>query len=338
MPLTIAAMLLCAGCADALLSPEPGDSPPQVAQAMWTDVDQYYSFFGVNKIDWGSIGGEYLPRVTTATSDSDLFDVLGIMLSKLKDGHATLDAPGRHYEYDGWYQDYPANYSSAFIDAYLGPGERTAAGGGVVWGRLGTMGYLGISTFDRQGIAAAVDTALAALGDSLPGLIVDVRSNGGGSEAQARAVAGHFARQRVLYAYHRYKSGPGHDDFGPSIPDYLEPSGRHRYYGPIAVLTNRGVYSAAEDFVLAMRALPRVTTVGDTTGGGSGNPIARELPNGWIVHVPRWQLWGVGGTFFEGVGLAPDVPVQITDADKVQVRDTILERAWIILLYEAGGS
>jgi hypothetical protein len=337
MPLTAATMLVCAGCADALLSPEPGASPPQVAQAMWTDVDQYYSFFGVRKIDWDSIGREYMPRVSATTSDHDLFDVLSIMLSKLRDGHATLDTPDRHYEYDGWYQDYPANYSAAFIDAYLGPGERVAAGSAVLWGMLGAVGYLRISTFGQPDIDAGVDTALAALGDSIPGLIVDVRGNGGGSDTEAQAVAGHFTRQRVLYAYHRYKSGPGHDDFGPSIPDYLQPSGRHRYYGPIAVLTNRGVYSAAEDFVLAMHALPHVTTVGDTTGGGSGNPIARELPNGWIVHVPRWQLWGVGGTFFEGVGLAPDLAVQITDADKVQGRDTILERAWSLLLLQAGG-
>lgn len=103
----------------------------------------------------------------------------------------------------------------------------------------------------------------------------------------------------------------------------------------MAVLTNRGVYSAAEDFVLAMRALPQVRTVGDTTGGGSGNPIARELPNGWVLHVPRWQVWAADGTFFEGVGLAPDLPVQMTDADRARGRDTILERALQIIFESA---
>jgi len=60
-----------------------------------------------------------------------------------------------------------------------------------------------------------------------------------------------------------------------------------RYTDPIALLTNRRTFSAAESFVLAMRTLPQVTIVGDTTGGGSGNPLHRELPNGWGLSVSR---------------------------------------------------
>lgn len=334
----VAALFVCAGCADALLSPEPADSAPQVARAVWSDVDQYYSFFDIKNVNWDSIGQAYLPQVTGATAPSDLFDVLAGMLGTLRDGHLTLDAPGRHFEYVGWFEGYPTNFEPGFIGSYLGLSERTAAGDAVVWGRIGGVGYLRITTFDQPDINAAVDTALASLGDSLQGLAIDVRSNGGGLEDQARAVAGHFTRRRVLYAYHRYKDGPGHEDFGPLVADYVHPSRGHGYYGPIAVLTNRRVYSAAEDFVLAMRALPRVTTVGDTTGGGSGAPIARELPNGWVLHVPTWQIWGADGTFFEGVGLAPDVPQQMTLEDRLRGRDTILERAVSILLKESSGS
>jgi hypothetical protein len=330
--------LLCAstGCADVLLSPEPGDSPPEVAHAFWTEVDQYYSYFDVNGIDWDSIGGEYLPRVTASTTDNELFNVLGVMLSKLRDGHATLDSPSRHYEYDGWYVDYPPNYEPAFIGSYLGSPRGSAAGSAVSWGRLGAgIGYLRIATFEQPGIGEGVDTALASLGASMRGLVLDIRSNGGGSDTEGEAAAGRVTTERVLYRIVRYKNGPAHDAFGPKEQGWLEPAGRQRYLGPVAVLTNRGVYSAAEDFLLAMRVLPRVTTVGDTTGGGSGNPIPRELPNGWVVHVPRWQVWGADGTFFEGVGLAPDVEVQMTDADRLKGRDSILERAIQVVLDES---
>jgi hypothetical protein len=317
-----------AGCADALLSPEPGDAPPAVAQAFWTEVDQYYSYFGVNGIDWDSIGSEYLPRVTGSTSENELFNVLSVMLSKLRDGHATLDSPSRHYEYDGWYADYPQNYEPAFIGTYLSQPRGIAAGGAVTWGRLAAgIGYLRISTFEQSGIGEGVDTALASLGASLGGLVLDIRSNAGGSDAESEAAAGRFTTEPVMYRIVRYKNGPAHDAFGPKEEEWLEPAGRQRYLGPVAILTNRGVYSAAEDFLLAMRVLPGVTTVGDTTGGGSGNPIPRELPNGWVVHVPRWQVWAADGTFFEGVGLAPDTVVWMTDADRVKGRDTILERA-----------
>ena len=324
-----------AGCADALLSPERGDSPPEVAHAFWSEVDQHYSFFDVNGIDWDSIGSEYLPRVTASTTDRELFNVLSVMLSKLRDGHATLDSPSKHYEYDGWYANYPPNYEPAFIGTYLSQPRGVAAGGAVSWGRLRVgVGYLRISTFDASGIGDAVDEALVSLGSSMRGLVLDIRSNGGGSDAQSEAAAGRFTTERVMYRVVRYKDGPAHDAFGPKKEDWLEPAGSHPFPGPVALLTNRGVYSAAEDFVLAMRAIPRVRTVGDTTGGGSGNPIARELPNGWVVHVPRWQVWAADGTFFEGVGLAPDVEVQMTDADRAKARDTILERAVQIVLDE----
>jgi Peptidase family S41/Tricorn protease C1 domain len=334
--LGVCALLAVAGCADALLSPEPGDAPPEVARAFWSEVDQYYSFFDVKGVDWSALGDEYLPRVTSSTSDQQLFNTLSVMLSKLRDGHATLDAPGMHYAYDGWYMAYPQNYDPSFVDGYLSAPRGSAAGSAVTWGRLGDhLGYLRISTLGRDGIGDGVDQALAAFGDSLSGLVIDVRSNGGGSDAQGDAAAGRFTRQRVLYRTVRYKTGPAHDDFGPPIEGWIEPAGARPYSGPVVVLTNRGVFSAAEDFVLAMRVLPQVTVVGDTTGGGSGNPIPRELPNGWNVHVPRWRVWGADGTFFEGVGLAPDIPVQITDADRARAHDTILERA-IEVITEGG--
>jgi Peptidase family S41/Tricorn protease C1 domain len=338
-PAVLAALVGLPACADSLLTPELANTPPRVATEVWTDVDEYYPFFGWKHINWDSIGSEYVPRVTASTDDHHLFGVLSIMLSKLKDGHVTLDAPGRHYEYDGWYEGYPVNFSPPLADAYLGVTKRQTGRGDVIWGYVaGGVGYLRITTFFQTGVAAEVDSALAALGDSLRGLLIDVRSNGGGLEDEARAAAGHFTKAPVLYGYHRYKSGPGHDEFGPSIQDWVEPKGPHGYYGPMAVLTNRGVYSAAEDFVLAMRALPKVTTVGDTTGGGSGDPIARELPNGWILHVPRWQVWGVVGTVFEGIGLAPEHPVRLTDTERAEGRDPIIERGRSAVLAASSGN
>lgn len=328
-------MITSAGCSDWILSPEPGTTPPEVAQAFWSDVDQYYSFFAAKGIDWDSIGREYVPRVTASTSDRDLFNVLSIMLSKLEDGHASLQAPFASYYFDGWYTDHPVNYEPTFISRYVMAPQGVTAEGAVGWGRLGAdVGYLRISNFERAGIGEGVDAALAALGD-VQGLVVDIRSNGGGSDTESEAAAGRFTTERVMYRVIRYKTGPAHDDFGPKQENWLEPVGAHPYLGPVALLTNRGVYSAAEDFVLAMRVLPRVTVVGDTTGGGSGNPIPRELPNGWVVRVPRWQVWAADGTFFEGVGLVPDVEVRITHEDLAHGRDSILERGVQLVLEQA---
>jgi hypothetical protein len=103
--------------------------------------------------------------------------------------------------------------------------------------------------------------------------------------------------------------------------------GRLAYDGPIVVLQNRGLFSAAETFVLAMRTRPDVTFVGDSTGGGSGNPIPRELPNRWVLWVSRWQVTTPGGSWYEGIGLAPDVLESVSEQDLARARDPILERA-----------
>ena len=76
-----------------------------------------------------------------------------------------------------------------------------------------------------------------------------------------------------------------------------------------------------------MRALPNTTVVGDTTAGGTGNPISETLPNGWTCTIPRWRVLTPDKGIFEGVGLAPDVTVGITDEDAADGLDTILDRA-----------
>jgi C-terminal processing protease CtpA/Prc len=76
-----------------------------------------------------------------------------------------------------------------------------------------------------------------------------------------------------------------------------------------------------------MKALPNVTVIGDTTGGGSANPITLTLPNGWSYRVSRWIQYTAQKTIFEGIGLPPNIPLWISPADSAAGRDAILERA-----------
>jgi hypothetical protein len=156
----------------------------------------------------------------------------------------------------------------------------------------------------------------------------------GGPQAggvQARLVGGTLSPgdgigDRVLYRRIQCRDGPQHDDFSPPEDDHLEPSGRARFLGPVALLTNRRTFSAAESFVLAMRATPNVTVIGDITGGGSGNPIQREMPNGWTFTISRWIERAPDGTTHEGVGLEPDLPALIPEG-QLGTADHILQAA-----------
>jgi C-terminal processing protease CtpA/Prc len=72
---------------------------------------------------------------------------------------------------------------------------------------------------------------------------------------------------------------------------------------------------------------PQTTIVGDTTGGASGGPIVRELPNGWTYELSQWIEYTPNKTTFEGVGLAPDVVVKPTSATFAAGKDEVLEQA-----------
>ena len=87
-----------------------------------------------------------------------------------------------------------------------------------------------------------------------------------------------------------HKTGPGHNDFSTPKAVWLEPSlDRVRWQKQAVVLTNRRSFNATNDFVNRMKILPKVTIIGDKTGGGSGLPFSSELPTAGLSasHQPH---------------------------------------------------
>ena len=128
----------------------------------------------------------------------------------------------------------------------------------------------------------------------------------------------------------QHKTGKGHNDFSDREAEYLEPSSRFRWQKPTVVLTNREVYSAANDFVKMMKCFPEVKTVGDQTGGGAGLPFTSTLPNGWTVRFSACPSYDRNGQQIE-FGIAPDYSVGQTDEDFAKGRDTLIEFARALL-------
>lgn len=328
------ATALLAGCVDFFLAPEPADDPVAIFDQFWGEYDAYYASFTRKGIDWDSVYDTYRPLVNDGVTGRDLVDVLGQVVQSLEDGHADLYTPYGYRGYTVWYDTYPENFERDLLSQYvtvepaLAPGSGARPGLvdalGLGYGWLGSrIGYLRIPTFGNPALRDGIDDAIAAL-DGIDALVIDIRSNGGGSNLNTDAVAARLTDRRYLYRHHVYRNGPGHDDFTRVYDDYIEPFGEHRFLGPVAVLTNRRVFSASEGFLMAMQARGDVILVGDTTGGGTGNPVWRELPNGWTFRVPRWISWSAAGDTVDGVGIAPDYPVSFGD---VSGRDPILEAA-----------
>ena len=93
------------------------------------------------------------------------------------------------------------------------------------------------------------------------------------------------------------------------------------------LLTDRISASAADGFTLAMRVLPHVTVVGDTTEGALSSQFPEKMPNGWTLWVAFKEVRDHDGVCWDGVGIPPDLRVLNTAADIAAGRDPMLEFA-----------
>lgn len=326
LPFACCLLLALTACHD---QPEWNDDPWGNFDALWTIMDEHYSFFEEKNVDWNEVGQRYRAKLTKDMTSQELFELCGDMLKELRDGHTNLIAAHDVSRYWIWEQ-YPVNYDERLIDEhYLNFNYRQASG--IKYAILdNNYGYMRYESFTDAIGDGNLDHVFSYL-STCDGLIIDVRSNGGGYLTNVETLVGRFIDQRTFVGSIQHKTGPGHRDFSDPFDYYFEPTKNHIHYQrPVVVLANRGSFSAANNFVSIMSALPQVTIVGDTTGGGSGLPFTSELPNGWRIRFSSCPITDVNGQPTE-FGVAPDVKVDMTDADAAQGRDTILETAFEVL-------
>lgn len=295
--------------------------------ALWNFVDAHYCFFDNKNIDWAAIGTKYRAEAQVAGSQRALFDVMARMLNELHDGHVNLSSWFETSYYRKWWSDYPQNYDERVVQQnyldfnYMQLGVVTYA---IILPY--NVGYLRIPTFGASLGEANIDAILDYF-STCTGLIIDVRDNGGGELTSAEKYVCRFIDKPITAGYIMHKNGPGHDDFSkPYRYEYKPAEGRLLWLKPIAVLTNRSTFSAANNFVSIMKTLPQVTVVGSTTGGGSGMPLSSELPNGWGVRISAARILDAAGQDTEfGVPPTKGWNFDITPEQTAAGKDPILE-------------
>ena len=253
-----------------------------------------------------------------------LFEVMTNMLSELRDGHVNLGASYDYGRYWAWKEDYTSDYSDSLERIYLRTDYKIASG--MKYRVLDdNIGYVRYESFADAIGEGNLDEVLSYF-LLCRGLIIDIRSNGGGELTNAERLASRFVDEKTLVGYMQHKTGTGHNDFSELKAQYLEPSSRLRWRKPVCVLVNRGVFSAANEFASMMHALPNVTLVGYRTGGGSGMPMSNSLPNGWMVRYSACPMYDSQKRQTE-FGIEPDISLHLDDADTRRGVDTIIETA-----------
>lgn len=297
-------------------------------EALWSIIDEHYCFFPQAEeeygLNWDAVYDRYRPLADTCKSDAQLFDVLGDMIAELHDGHVNLSSIyGTRFYWD-WKLDHPQNFSDSIQRNYLGRNFRLT--NGIKYTALpDSIGYIYVESFASGFGSDNLSVMLMNLRHT-KGIVLDIRENGGGMLTAAERLASAFSKEKIHCGYIQHKTGKGHYDLSKPEKLYLEPSQGAIWLRPVVVLTNRGVYSAANYFVMMMRELPHVAIMGDQTGGGSGMPLNSTLPNGWNVRFSACPILDAQGRCTE-FGIEPDVKVDMTSEDWNNGRDTMIESA-----------
>ena len=307
---------------------EFANTPEGNFEALWKIVDEHYCFFDYKQkeygLDWNKIHDKYADYITPSMTSKNLLDVCGRMLDELRDGHVNIYTKSDVARYWNWYEDYPRNFNDSIHQLYLGNDYKIASGlkYKILDDNIGYIYYDSFSSPIGDGNLSEVLQAMALC----TGIIVDIRENGGGNLTYADKFASRFTNEKLLVGYISHKTGTGHNDFSSPEPIYLEPASGVRWQKKAVVLTNRRCFSSANDFVKLMKRCPKVTVIGDRTGGGGGLPFSSELPNGWSIRFSASPMFDADMNQVE-FGIEPDINVSLSSDDILRNRDTLIEYA-----------
>jgi carboxyl-terminal processing protease len=175
------------------------------------------------------------------------------------------------------------------------------------------------------------------------GLVIDVRSNGGGSSNVGYAVlsrlidkpayGSRWKTRQYMPAFRAWGQKETWHEGGPSV---VKPAAEKPFLGPVVVLIGADTVSAAEDFVVAIHAAGRATLVGEKTAGTTGMPLMIKLPRGGRARIcTKWDFYPDGREFV-GVGVIPDVEVYPSRESLAAGSDVVLEKGLQVLAKRIG--
>ncbi len=293
---------------------------------LWNEVNTKYAFLEYKNIDWDSIYVIYRPMVGSDISDDSLFNIMGQMLNELRDGHVNLFSQFDISRYDITLLG-PENINSRIVkENYLKTDYQTTGSFIHNFIRDKKIGYIIYPSFSNSLIT---DFELDYLIDKYAeteGLIIDIRQNGGGYVSNVFKLLSIFTFTDVKAYETQVKTAPGQDCFSVLEEVFIKSEDRKKYAGKVAVLTDRGSYSASSFFSVCTYAYDNVFLVGDTTGGGLGLPNGGQLPNGWTYRFSITRTIAVDGGNYEN-GVPPDYTVILDDnADQTGI-DNVIEFA-----------
>lgn len=183
------------------------------------------------------------------------------------------------------------------------------------------IGYLKIRQFTDASVADNVLGILQQGGQrGLRGWVVDLRGNPGGSlTAVIGSAAGFVDADHTVIGYQV-------DRQRHQTP--LETQSLNLLNGAaVVVLVDHDTASGAEIFASALQEAKLATLVGTKTAGNVAVATQLTMPDSSVLQVTEQRFVSPSGTQLDGVGVTPDLQVDLTDEDLQNDRDPQLAKA-----------
>lgn len=170
--------------------------------------------------------------------------------------------------------------------------------------REDSVGYISLSQF-TEGCSQEVRRAFVDLRNKgMRSLVLDLRGNGGGSEAEAVNLVNMFVPRGVTVVSNKGKIRPASHEY----KTMMEPLDT---LIPLAVLVNGESASASEITCGALQDLHRATIVGTRTYGKGLVQVPIDLPYNTNVKITTSRYYLPSGRSIQGIGVQPDVEVML---------------------------
>jgi carboxyl-terminal processing protease len=384
----------------------------EVFEEVWNAINEKYYDPKFNGTDWSAVHDRYRPRVDTVKSDSELYDLLALMVGELRDAHTRVRSPRarqerkslqatsagiRIYEVEGTPVVFSVTPDSDAARAGLVAGmvvqtidgqpideavakarreigmssseraTRLLSYSRLVAGEPDTPIKLGLKrtdgtpfeiTLKRRTVSAApqfearllpsgyayikfnrflppvnkqIKEALIKFKNA-PGLILDLRANGGGDGETGIQIGGYFFNDKISFGRIITRTGkPPSAFFGLfKLPKEFKAGkkGGQIFSNPMVVLINEATGSTSELFASALQEQNRAQIIGtQSCGCVLGVLNYKQLKGGGDLSISEIGFITSKGRTLEGNGVMPGKSVAVTLETLQSQRDIVLEEA-----------
>jgi carboxyl-terminal processing protease len=188
---------------------------------------------------------------------------------------------------------------------------------------ISDIAYIHIREFSEQTTDEMKKALQDAVSSGKKGVVLDLRNNPGGLLRTTADVADEFLDGNKTILTERDRDG--------SETQFKSHDGGVATQIPVVIILNRFSASGSEVLSAALHDNGRATIIGEKSFGKGTVNVSNNLKDGGQLYISIAKWLTPNGTQIDGVGIRPDIPVQLSDDDIDARRDVQLFKALDVL-------